>query len=118
MGYSSINDVPVNTLFSILSYHIANNMWYYYDFRTRFTTTQKVTYITRNNKFLHIDVSTADVFKVDGIPVIKSLQDMDAENGVIHGIGDVLIPLPNAEQLLSIRIFEQHVLPDDAKSGE
>ena len=43
MGYSSINDVPMNTLFSMLSYHIANNMWYYYDFRTRFTTTQKVT---------------------------------------------------------------------------
>ncbi|HUP11891.1 MAG TPA: fasciclin domain-containing protein [Niastella sp.] len=99
MGYSSINDVPVNTLFAILSYHIANNMWYYYDFKTRFTTTQKVTYITRNNKFLNIDVSAADVFKVNGIPVISSLQDMDAENGVIHGIGDVLIPLPNAEEL-------------------
>ena len=55
MGYSSVNDVPVNTLFAMLSYHIANNMWYYYDFRTRFTTTQKVTYITRNNKFLNID---------------------------------------------------------------
>ncbi|HEX6431105.1 MAG TPA: fasciclin domain-containing protein [Niastella sp.] len=99
MGYNAVNDVPVNTLFAILSYHIANNMWYYYDFRTRFTTTQKVTYITRNNKFLNIDVSAADVFKVNGIPVINSLQDMDAENGVIHGIGEVLIPLPNAEQL-------------------
>jgi uncharacterized surface protein with fasciclin (FAS1) repeats len=99
MGYSSVNDVPVNTLFAILSYHIANNMWYYYDFRTRFTTTQKTTYITRNNKFLNIDVSAAAIFKVNEIPVINSLQDMDAENGVIHGIGDVLIPLPNAEQL-------------------
>jgi uncharacterized surface protein with fasciclin (FAS1) repeats len=101
MGYSAVNDVPVNTLFAILSYHIANNMWYYYDFRTRFTTTKKVTYITRNNKFLNIDVSAADVFKVDGIPVIRSLQNMDAENGVIHGIGEVLIPLPNAEQLFA-----------------
>jgi transforming growth factor-beta-induced protein len=100
MGYSSVSDVPVNTLFAMLSYHIANNMWYHYDLRTRFTTTQKTTYITRNNKFLNIDVSAADVFKVDGIPVINSLQDMDAENGVIHGIGEVLIPLPNAEQLL------------------
>ncbi|MCS3795048.1 putative surface protein with fasciclin (FAS1) repeats [Chitinophagaceae bacterium OAS944] len=101
MGYSSINDVPVNTLFFILSYHIANNMWYYYDFRTRFITSQKVTYITRNNKFLNIDVSATDVFKVNGISVISSLQDLDAENGVIHGIGEVLVPLPNAEQLLA-----------------
>jgi uncharacterized surface protein with fasciclin (FAS1) repeats len=101
MGYSSVNDVPVNTLFSMLSYHIANNMWYYYDFKTRFTTTKKTTYITRNNKFLNIDVSVADVFKVNGITVINSLQDLDAENGVIHGIGELLIPLPNAEQLFA-----------------
>ncbi|MDR6338086.1 putative surface protein with fasciclin (FAS1) repeats [Filimonas zeae] len=100
-AYSTIADVPVDDLFAMLSYHIANNMWYYYDFSTRFATTQKTAYITRNNKFLNIDVSVADRFTVNGIAVIKSLQDMDAENGVIHGIGEVLIPLPNAEQVLS-----------------
>jgi len=100
-GYTSINDVPVTDLFAILSYHIANNMWYYYDFRTRFTTTQKVTYITRNNKFLSIDVSAANIFTVNGVPTINNLRDIDAENGVIHGIGEVLTPLPNAEQVLS-----------------
>ena len=99
-GYSSINDVPVADLFSILSYHIASNMWYYYDFKTRFTTTQKRTYITRNWKFLNIDVSAPDVFTVNDIPVIPRLRDIDAENGVIHGIGDVLVPLPNSEQTL------------------
>lgn len=103
-GYSSIDDVPVSTLFTMLSYHIANNMWYYYDFKTRFTTTKKVTYITRNNKFLNIDVSTADVFNVNGIPVVKTLQDIDAENGVIHGISEVLVPLPNMEQLLATEL--------------
>src|SRR5690349_14526401 len=29
-GYSTIDDVPVEKLFKILSYHIVNNMWYYY----------------------------------------------------------------------------------------
>lgn len=98
-GYTSINDVPVTDLFNMLSYHIANNMWYYYDFKTRFTASQKTVYITRGNKFINIDVS-ADNFKVNGVPIIKSLQNIDAENGVIHGIGEVLIPLPNLEETL------------------
>ncbi len=100
-GYNSINDVPVNDLFTILSFHIATNMWYYYDFRTRFTTSQKVNYLTRSNKFLQIDASSATVFTVNGIPVIENLRDIDAENGVIHGIGDVLVPLSNIEQVLA-----------------
>lgn len=97
-GYNTINDVPVNDLFSILSFHIANNMWYYYDFQTRYTASQKTSYLTRNNKFVQIDVSSAGVFTVNGIPVLNNLRDIDAENGVIHGIGHVLIPLSNIEQ--------------------
>jgi uncharacterized surface protein with fasciclin (FAS1) repeats len=100
-GYTTIEDVPTADLFAILSYHIANNMWYYYDFRTRFTTAQKNIYITRNNKFLNVDASTATTFNVNGIAVSSTLRDLDAENGVIHGIAEVLIPLPNVEQVLS-----------------
>lgn len=100
-GYKAIDDVPVSSLFAILSYHIANNMWYYYDFRTRFNANQKTAYITRNNKFLTIDVSAENIFKVNGVSVDPVLRDIDAENGVIHGIGEVLIPLGNAEQVLS-----------------
>jgi len=100
-GYNSINDVPVSNLFSMLSFHIANNMWYYYDFRTRYTTSQKTAYLTRSNKFLQIDASSATVFTVNGIPVLSNLRDIDAENGVIHGIGEVLIPLSNIEQVLT-----------------
>lgn len=100
-GYTTIQDVPTTSLFAILSYHIANNMWYYYDFRTRFTASQKTIYITRNNKFLNVDVSTANVFTVNNVPVSTTLRDIDAENGVIHGIGEVLIPLPNVEEILS-----------------
>lgn len=100
-GYKTIEDVPSADLFAILSYHIANNMWYYYDFKTRFTTSQKTIYITRNNKFLTVDVSSANVFTVNGIEVSATLRDIDAENGVIHGIGELLNPLPNLEQVLS-----------------
>lgn len=98
-GYSSIDAVPVERLFKILSFHIVNNMWYYYDLKVRYASFQQRLYLTRNRKFLEIDVTTPDVIKVNGFPVINSLRDIDADNGVIHGIGEVLVPLSNLEEV-------------------
>lgn len=99
-GYSSVNDVPLDTLFSILSYHIVNNMWYYYDFQLRYQTYQQTLFLTRSKKFVNVDVTAKDSLKVNGVTVIKGLRDIDADNGVIHGIGQLLIPNPNLEQKL------------------
>lgn len=99
-GYSSIDAVPVDRLFKILSFHIVNNMWYYYDLRVRYASFRQQLYLTRNKKFVNIDVTTPDVIKVNDVPVISTLRDIDADNGVIHGIGDVLVPLPNLEEML------------------
>jgi uncharacterized surface protein with fasciclin (FAS1) repeats len=98
-GYSSIDAVPVDKLYTILSYHIVHNMWYYYDLKVRYSTFGQVQYLTRNKKFVDIDVKTPDAIKINGIPVINSLRDIDADNGVIHGIGEVLVPLPNLEEV-------------------
>ncbi len=100
-GYKSINDVPIDQLFQILSFHIVNNMWYYYDLQARYNgpIKQKL-YLTRSKKFVAIDVTVADKIIVNGIEVVKELRDIDAENGVIHGIDDVLVPLPNLEQVM------------------
>jgi uncharacterized surface protein with fasciclin (FAS1) repeats len=99
-GYGSVDDVPVDKLFKILSFHIVNNMWYYYDLRARFATYQQRLYLTRNKKFVNIDVTITDSIKVNGIPIINTLRDIDAANGVIHGINAVLVPLPNLEEVL------------------
>lgn len=100
-GYASINDVPIDQLFGILSFHIVNNMWYYYDLKVRFNGPYKQKlYLTRNKKFVNIDVTTPDVIKVNGIAVLNELRDIDANNGVIHGLSEVLVPLPNLEQLM------------------
>jgi uncharacterized surface protein with fasciclin (FAS1) repeats len=99
-GYSSIHDVPVDNLFSILSFHIVNNMWYYYDLKQRWGTYQQKLYLTRNKKFVNIDVTITDTLKINGVAVMNTLLDIDADNGVVHGIGDVLVPLSNLEQLL------------------
>ena len=99
-GYSSINDVPVDQLFRILSFHIVNNMWYYYDLKVRYASYQQTQYLTRNKKFVNINVTIPDSIKINNVPVINSLRDIDAENGVIHGISEVLIPLPNLEEVL------------------
>lgn len=98
-SYSTIDDVPVEKLFKILSYHIVNNMWYYYDLRARYSTFQQRLYLTRNKKFVEIDVTTPDVIKINGFEVIKALRDIDADNGVIHGINEVLVPLSNLEEV-------------------
>ncbi len=100
-GYTSIADVPTDQLFSILSFHIVNNMWYYYDLKARYNSDAKSElYLTRNKKFVKIDVLTENTLKINGVSVINSLRDIDADNGVIHGIGQVLVPLPNLEQVL------------------
>ncbi|MBW4888508.1 fasciclin domain-containing protein [Mucilaginibacter sp. HMF5004] len=99
-NYSTINDVPIDTLFSVLSYHIVNNMWYYYDFKVRFQGFQQSLFLTRSKKFVNVSVAALDTLSVNGVPVIKSLRDIGADNGVIHGIGQVLIPNANLEQKL------------------
>lgn len=98
-GYSSVDAVPVDKLFKILSFHIVNNMWYYYDLKVRYASFQQRLYLTRNKKFVSIDVTAADSIKINGVPVIKTLRDIDADNGVIHGIGEVLVPLSNLEEI-------------------
>ena len=51
-GYSSIEAVPLDRLYNILSYHIVSNMWYYYDFQVRFNQFKQKLFLTRNKKFV------------------------------------------------------------------
>jgi uncharacterized surface protein with fasciclin (FAS1) repeats len=99
-GYSSIDAVPVSKLYSIVSFHIIYNMWYYYDLKARYATFLQRLYLTRSRKFVDIDVTTPDIIKINGFQVVSTLRDIDADNGVIHGIGQVLVPLPNLEETL------------------
>lgn len=101
-GYKSISDVPKDTLFRVLNFHIVNNLWYYYSLQQRYASYKQVLYLTRGNKFVSIDVTGADTLKINGVPVIKSLRDISSDNGVIHGIGTVLQPLNNLEQVLRL----------------
>jgi len=99
--YFSIKDVPLDTLYPILNFHITNNGWYFYDLQQRFKTYGQKLFLTRGGKFLTIDVTASDTLKVDDVVVIKSLRDISSNNAVIHGIGTVLIPRVNLEQLLA-----------------
>lgn len=98
-GYASISAIPQTELFQTLSFHIVNNMWYQYDFLQRFNIYRQSLFLTRSKKFVEIRVTDQSI-TVEGVPVIDALKDIDAGNGVIHGIGKVLTPLPNLETLL------------------
>ncbi|MGF7231747.1 fasciclin domain-containing protein [Arachidicoccus sp.] len=100
-GYTSIENVPLDTLFKVLNFHVTNNLWYYYTLQQRYVQYHQTLFLTRGNKFLNIDVTSPDTLKVNGIPVIKSLRDISADNAVIQGIGTVLEPMDNLEVLLS-----------------
>jgi len=99
-GYASVEVVPVDTLFSLLNFHVINNLWYYYTLQQRYATTGQLLFLTRGRKFMTIDVTAHDTLKVNGVPVIKGLRDIGADNAVIHGIGSVLLQMPNLEQVL------------------
>lgn len=98
-GYTSIDQMPVAALFEMLSYHVVNNMWYQYDLQQRFKNFKQTLFLTRSMKFLEIAVTDTSI-TAGGVPVIKELKNLDAENGVIHGIGKVLVPYSNLELLL------------------
>ncbi|MES2775635.1 MAG: fasciclin domain-containing protein [Bacteroidota bacterium] len=100
-GYGSIKDVPVDSLYPLLNFHITNNGWYFYELQQRFKNYNDKLFLTRGGKFLTIDVTAPDTLKVNNIPVIKALRDISSANAVIHGIGTVLIPNINLEQLLA-----------------
>jgi uncharacterized surface protein with fasciclin (FAS1) repeats len=99
-GYSSIDAVPIDKLYNILSYHIVSNMWYYYDFQVRFNQFKQKLFLTRNKKFVEVDVSTPNIIKVNGVSSIANLMNIDADNGVIHAIPEVLVPLPTLEETI------------------
>jgi uncharacterized surface protein with fasciclin (FAS1) repeats len=98
-GYSSIDAVPLDRLYNILSYHIVSNMWYYYDFQVRFNQFKQKLFLTRNKKFVEVDVST-NLIKVNGVSALPNLSNIDADNGVIHAISEVLVPLPTLEETI------------------
>jgi uncharacterized surface protein with fasciclin (FAS1) repeats len=105
-GYESVREVPAPQLFTICSYHVVQSLWHYYDLRDRYTNplnrlfSQNRRYLTRNRKFVDINVSVANTFKINDLDVIPTLQDIDADNGVIHGIPAVMVPLRNLEEIL------------------
>jgi uncharacterized surface protein with fasciclin (FAS1) repeats len=105
-NYQSINDIPSERLYLIIGYHVINSMWYEYNFRDRYNNvanklfSKNTTYITRSRKYVNVDVAQPTAFKVNGIDVVSTLKDIDANNGVIHGISGVMVPLLNLEELL------------------
>jgi uncharacterized surface protein with fasciclin (FAS1) repeats len=105
-NYQSVADIPIDKLYLIVGYHVINSMWYEYNFRDRYNNianklfSKNTSYITRSRKYVNVDVTHDQVFKVNGISIVAGLKDIDANNGVIHGISDVMVPLLNLEELL------------------
>lgn len=83
LGVSGINDIPLATLRAVLLHHVAPGQRFSGDVldasRIR----------TLNGDFVHPSLS-GGVARVDGARIV--LPDVDASNGVIHVIDQVLLP--------------------------
>jgi uncharacterized surface protein with fasciclin (FAS1) repeats len=85
-GYTSLDEIPVDVLTSVLLYHVVPNRVYSSDLETGMVT-------TLNGNF-SIDVSTLKITDVNGreANLIPSLLNVQATNGVVHVIDRVILP--------------------------
>lgn len=76
----------------LLNYHIGIGL--------KYTTAVKENdrQVTRNGKYVSLDKNP---FVVDGVSFDQNNRDQDANNGVIHEIGQLLIPAPNGGEKLT-----------------
>lgn len=84
--YTKITDIPADTLVNILSYHIVRGKWDFVTLRARSNQPQLL--ISINNKSITVDVTQPDRFKINS--VYADIWDLEAANGVIQGIPEVL----------------------------
>jgi transforming growth factor-beta-induced protein len=87
IGQTSIDDVPVSVLTEILKYHVVDSKVLSGDIQDGGVATLEGTNVT---------LSTAGGITVNGVSVISPF-DVEATNGVIHTIGQVLVPASIAQ---------------------
>jgi uncharacterized surface protein with fasciclin (FAS1) repeats len=113
----TIETIDQEELTTLLNYHIVYYTYYEYDFQKRFKTSPNANsstyYLNRASKYLKVttvDPATKQpVFKVNDVKVlsttngaeVKEVKDLQAENGVIHGITGVLEVPSNIVQILA-----------------
>ena len=99
-----INDLPARDLQELVEFHVLERMMFTFDFaESRFSSNVKWRYATSSDKF--ITVST-DGNSVNGVPFITEKKDIEARNGAIHGVAQVMFPDPS----IDIYIGEQENL--------
>lgn len=82
IGQSNINDVPVEVLEKVLLYHVVPS-----SYKSSSLTDGSFTTLEGSD----INISTIDGVKVNGVSVVMPY-DVEASNGVIHTINQVLVP--------------------------
>jgi len=87
IGQSSIDDVPVAVLKEILLYHVVD---------AKVMSSQVSNAMVNTLQGSAITLSTTDGIKVNGVSVV-SPYDVDASNGVIHTVDQVLVPASIAQ---------------------
>lgn len=86
-GYSSLNDVPVDTLRELLLNHVLNGTMMSGDLTTGYITTLATGAASEENLSMYIN--TEDGVRINGVADVTNA-DIEVDNGVIHEVNAVI----------------------------
>lgn len=82
----------------LAEFHVLERMMFTFDFAaSKFSSNVKWRYATRSKKFVTV---SSDGNSVNGIPFISEKKNIEARNGAIHGVSQVMLPDPSIDVFL------------------
>jgi len=97
--WNSLDDIPMETLQTVLLYHVAEGTAY----SSTLSNNQEI--ITLNTGKLIVDLSEGVQLKTIAEQMVSVISpDIVASNGVIHIIDEVMLPIPPANDIVDIAI--------------
>jgi len=101
LGVATMNDIPVETLTKVLLYHVKSGKSTASQITTGYYSTLASGPVTDSHLSLYVDMTTT---KINGRAKITQT-DVMADNGVIHAIDKVLLPMSISDHAVANPVF-------------
>lgn len=101
LGVASLNDIPVETLTKVLLYHVKSGKSTASQITTGYYSTLANGPVTDSHLSMYIDMTST---KINGRAKITQT-DVMADNGVIHAIDKVLLPMSISDHAVANPVF-------------
>lgn len=106
LGVASLNDIPIETLTKVLLYHVKSGKSTASQITTGYYSTMANGPVTDSHLSLYVDMTTT---MINGRAKITQT-DVMADNGVIHAIDKVLLPMSISDHAVANPVFASLVV--------